>query len=66
MVAGKRITNSLQTNGTLLNEEWCQFLAKHKFLVGLSLDGPEYIHDRYRVDRGGQPTFHKVLNAFIY
>lgn len=60
---GKRVTNSLQTNGTLLNEEWCQFLAKHDFLVGLSLDGPEHIHDRYRVDRGGQPTFHKVLHA---
>lgn len=60
---GKRITNSLQTNGTLLNEEWCQFLAKHHFLVGLSLDGPEHIHDRYRVDRGGQPTFHKVLRS---
>ena len=60
---GKRITNSLQTNGTLLNEEWCQFLAKHNFLVGLSIDGPEYIHDRYRVDRGGEPTFHKVYKA---
>ncbi|MFP5106178.1 anaerobic sulfatase maturase [Neobacillus sp. C211] len=61
--SGKRITNSLQTNGTLLNEEWCQFLAKHKFLVGLSLDGPEYIHNEYRVDRGGKPTFHKVQKA---
>ncbi|MFB3168678.1 anaerobic sulfatase maturase [Neobacillus sp. 179-C4.2 HS] len=60
---GKRITNSLQTNGTLLTEEWCKFLADHNFLVGLSLDGPESIHDRYRVDRGGKPTFHKVLNA---
>ncbi|EKN65351.1 Radical SAM domain-containing protein [Neobacillus bataviensis LMG 21833] len=60
---GKQISNSLQTNGTLLNEEWCQFLAKNNFLVGLSLDGPEYIHDRYRVDRGGKPTFKKVVNA---
>ncbi|KKK39124.1 anaerobic sulfatase-maturase [Mesobacillus campisalis] len=60
---GKKITNSLQTNGTLLTEEWCQFLAKHDFLVGLSLDGPEFIHDHYRVDRGGKPTFHKVLKA---
>jgi uncharacterized protein len=59
----KKITNSLQTNGTLLTEEWCQFLAKHNFLVGLSLDGPEHIHDHYRVDRGGKPTFHKVLQA---
>ncbi len=60
---GKRITNSLQTNGTLINEEWCQFLAKHNFLVGLSLDGPEYLHNQYRVDRGGEPTFQKVLKA---
>ena len=60
---GKKITNSLQTNGTLLTEEWCQFLAQHEFLVGLSLDGPELIHDHFRVDRGGKPTFHKVLKA---
>lgn len=60
---GKKITNSLQTNGTLLTEEWCQFLAQHEFLVGLSLDGPEWIHDHFRVDRGGKPTFHKVLKA---
>lgn len=60
---GKRITNSLQTNGTLLTDEWCQFFAKYEFLIGLSLDGPESIHDRYRVDRGGKPTFQKVLKA---
>lgn len=61
--AGKRITNSLQTNGTLLNDEWCEFLAEHKFLVGLSLDGTPEIHDYYRVDRGGKPTSDKVLRA---
>lgn len=60
---GKKITNSLQTNGTLLTEEWCEFLGEHNFLVGLSLDGPEFIHDRYRVDRGQKPTFNKVLHA---
>ena len=60
---GKRISNSLQTNGTLLTEEWFPFLAENNFLVGLSLDGPEEIHDNYRVDRGGQPTFHRVLNT---
>ncbi|WP_301169663.1 anaerobic sulfatase maturase [Brevibacillus nitrificans] len=60
---GKTISNSLQTNGTLLTREWREFLAQHDFLVGLSLDGPEDIHDHYRVDRGGKPTFHKVLEA---
>lgn len=56
----KRIVNSLQTNGTLLTDEWFKFLKENRFLVGLSIDGPEHIHDFYRVDRGGQPTFKKV------
>ena len=60
---GRIIENSLQTNGTLLNEEWCDFLAEHHFMVGLSLDGPEFIHDRYRVDRGQKPTFARVMKA---
>ena len=60
---GKTISNSLQTNGTLLTDEWFPFLAENNFLVGLSLDGPEEIHDNYRVDRGGQPTFRRVLNT---
>nr|WP_277933977.1 anaerobic sulfatase maturase [Priestia koreensis] len=60
---GKKIVNTLQTNGTLLNDEWCAFLARHQFLVGLSLDGPEHIHNQYRLDHGGQPTFRKVMNA---
>src|SRR4051794_22477903 len=60
---GKRITNSLQTNGTLLTDEWFPFLAENQFLVGLSLDGPKEIHDRYRVDRGDKPTFERVLNT---
>ena len=60
---GQRIENDLQTNGTLLNDEWCAFLRKNKFLVGLSIDGPQELHDRYRVNKGGKPTFDKVFAA---
>ncbi len=60
---GKKIINSLQTNGILLNEEWGAFLKEHNFLVGISMDGPREIHDRYRVDKGGRPTFDHVVSA---
>ncbi len=60
---GQRIENDLQTNGTLLNEEWCEFLKANRFLVGLSIDGPREIHDHYRVTKGGRPTFDKVFAA---
>ena len=60
---GKRIENSLQTNGTLVNEEWCQFFYENQFLIGLSLDGTPPVHDTYRKDAGGHPTFEKVLRA---
>ena len=59
----QRIQNDLQTNGTLLDEEWCAFLKEHRFLVGLSIDGPREIHDHYRVTKGKQPTFDKVFAA---
>ena len=59
----KIIKNSLQTNGTLLTDEWCEFLKQHNFLVGISLDGPKEIHDRYRRDRGGKATFDKVMRG---
>ena len=60
---GQKIQNDLQTNGTLLDEEWCEFLKANRFLVGLSIDGPREIHDRYRVTKGGRPTFDKVFEA---
>jgi len=59
----KTITNSLQTNGTLLTEKWCRFLKKNNFMVGLSLDGPQEIHDRYRCDRKGNGSFDKVMRG---
>jgi len=61
--AGRRITNDVQTNGTLLDDEWCAFLAAHGFLVGLSIDGPRDLHDRYRPTRGGQGSFAAVVAA---
>ena len=57
---GQEIANALQTNGTLLDDEWCEFLAEHKFLVGISLDGPPQWHDHYRKDRQGGTTFHRA------
>ena len=57
------IQNTIQTNGTLLDDEWCEFFRDNSFLVGLSLDGPREMHDAYRVDKGGKPTFDKVTDA---
>jgi uncharacterized protein len=59
----KTIINSLQTNGTLLTDAWCDFLKKHNFLVGISIDGPKDIHDRYRRDRSGNGSFEKALTG---
>lgn len=59
----KQIANTLQTNGTLVSADWCRFFHDHRFLVGLSLDGPRDVHDAYRRDRGGRPTFDSVLRA---
>lgn len=59
----KTIFNSFQTNGILLSDEWCSFFKENNFLIGLSIDGPEEIHDKYRVLRGGQPTFEQVIRG---
>ena len=60
---GVIISHTIQTNGTELTPEWCEFFREHNFLVGLSLDGPRPMHDLYRVDKGGRPTFDKVMRA---
>jgi uncharacterized protein len=60
---GMQIHNALQTNGTLLDDDWCRFFHQHNFLIGLSVDGPQALHDAYRVDKGGKPTFAKVMTG---
>jgi uncharacterized protein len=60
---GMMIENTLQTNGILIDDEWCKFLHDNGFLVGLSLDGPRELHDVYRKDKGGNPTFDRVVAA---
>ena len=60
---GQTIQHTLQTNGTLLTDEWCELLCDHNFFVGLSIDGPRELHDTYRVDKKGKPTFDKVLRG---
>ena len=60
---GQRIVHTIQTNGTLLDDEWGAFLAEHGFLVGLSVDGPREIHDAYRVDKGGKGSFDRVMKG---
>ncbi len=60
---GITVQHTMQTNGILLNEAWCEFFLEHHFLIGLSLDGPQAMHDTYRVDKGGAPTFQKVMRA---
>lgn len=61
--AGKRILNTLQTNGTLLDDDWCRFFKEHRFRLGISIDGPQHLHDVYRHDAMGRGTFHKVMDA---
>jgi len=58
--AGQVVTNGLQTNGTLLDEEWCDFFRENKFLVGISIDGPAQVHDVFRRDRAGGPTWRRA------
>jgi uncharacterized protein len=60
---GMHIENALQTNGVTLDDAWCEFLRTNGFLVGISLDGPRELHDFYRVDKGGKPSFERVMGG---
>jgi uncharacterized protein len=62
--SNRRITNGIQTNGTLLDEDWCRFLASEGFAVGLSLDGPQEMHDRYRVTKDQKPTHEQTMRGY--
>ena len=63
---GQIVQHTFQTNGILLDDEWCAFFKEHNFLVGLSVDGPRELHDTYRVDRTKQGTFDKVMRGWRY
>ena len=60
---GMTFLHTMQTNGTLLDNEWCTFFKEHDFLIGISIDGPRELHDTYRLDKGGKPTFDKVMRG---
>jgi uncharacterized protein len=60
---GRQIDNSIQTNGTLLTDEWCKFFKENNFLVGISIDGPQEFHDEYRRDKMDRPSFIKVMHG---
>ena len=60
---GRQIDNCLQTNGTLLTDEWCRFLHDNQWLVGISIDGPQEFHDEYRKNKQGRPSFVKVMQG---
>lgn len=60
-VRGLTVKNGLQTNGTLITDEFAKFLKEEDFLVGISIDGPEYLHNKYRLDREGKGSFSRVM-----
>ncbi len=61
---GRKILNGIQTNGTLIDEEWCSFFSEENFIVGTSIDGPQNLHDNNRITHGGKPSFTRALRGF--
>lgn len=60
----QKVSHTMQTNGTRLNDEWGRFFKKHNFLIGLSVDGPQHLHDTYRVDKRGKGSFEQVMQGW--
>jgi uncharacterized protein len=60
---GMTFENTMQTNGTLLDDDWCEFFKENNFLIGISIDGPRELHDYHRIDKAGQPTFDRVMHG---
>ena len=60
---GRRIDNCIQTNATMLTEEWCKFFHDNNFLIGVSIDGPQEFHDAYRKTATGRPTWNQVMRG---
>jgi uncharacterized protein len=61
---GIKIINGIQTNCTLINDEWCRFFSENDFLIGISMDGPENMHNKYRLSKSGEPSFQEVLKGY--
>jgi hypothetical protein len=61
---GQQMLHTIQTSGTLLNDDWCRFFKQHNFLVGLSVDGPKEMHDAYRVNKGGAGSSDQVMRGW--